>query len=149
MDFEIFRFLQFDLVVIAVVAMVLDIITGFASAVKNKDLSSSKMREGLWHKAGFCGLLILAYLVQFAMVHMELGLNFPAVDAVCIWIVVTEIVSIVENLCVINPSILNSPVGTMFRLSEDVLKEEVKELQAEAVAEEVAEKLASKKASEQ
>ncbi len=131
--------IQFDLVIIALVAMILDIITGFASALKNADLSSSKMREGLWHKAGFCGLLILAYMVQFAMFHMELGLDFPAVDAVCVWIVVTEIVSIVENLCIINPTIMDSPVGKLFRLSEGVLKEEVKELQAKETAKEVEE----------
>lgn len=132
--------IQFDLVIITLVAMILDIITGFAAALKNADLSSSKMRQGLWHKAGFCGLLVLAYMVQFAMVHMELGLDFPAVDAICVWIVITEIVSIIENLCIINPAIMDSPVGKLFRLSEDVLKEEVKELQADAVAKEVAEK---------
>lgn len=129
--------IQFDLVIITIVAMILDIITGFASALKNADLSSSKMRQGLWHKAGFCGLLILAYMVQFAMAHMELGLDFPAVDAVCVWIVVTEIVSIIENLCIINPAIMDSPVGKLFRLSEDVLKEEVKELQAKETVKEV------------
>ena len=73
-------------------------------------------------------------MVQFAMAHMELGLDFPAVDAICVWIVVTEIVSIIENLCIINPAIMDSPVGKLFRLSEDVLKEE---LQAKETAKEV------------
>lgn len=141
MEFDFASFIQLDLVVITICAMILDFITGFASAVKNADISSSKMRDGLWHKAGLCGLLILTYMVQFAMAHMELGFDFPAVDAICIWIIATEVVSIIENLCIINPQILDSPVGQLFRLSEDVLKEEVKELQAKAVAEEVAEKM--------
>ena len=107
-------------VVLVVVMMVLDIITGFAGAAKNKSIESGKMREGLWHKAGYCGLVILAFVYEVAAIWMnfevaELGLGIsvpqlPAVSAVCVFIVATEIVSIIENLCVLNPNIAKLPV---------------------------------------
>ena len=41
----------------------------------------------------------------------DLGIAVPAVSAVCVFVILTEVVSIVENLCVLNPEIKDSPVG--------------------------------------
>lgn len=105
-------------IVVITALMVLDIITGFAGAVKDKVVASGKMREGLWHKAGFFGLVALAALYEVATAWLNLELaasmgiaapELPAVDAVCVFIAVTEFVSIIENLRVINPSIASLP----------------------------------------
>lgn len=106
-------------VIAAAVMMVFDIIIGFAGAAKNKTIESGKMREGLWHKAGYFGLIILAFIYEVASLWMNfevtsLGLDFvvpelPAVSAVCLFIVATEIVSVFENLCVLNPNIARLP----------------------------------------
>lgn len=107
-------------VAIAAVMMVLDIITGFAGAAKSKAVESGKMREGLWHKAGFFGLIALAFsyevaalCINFEASSLNLGVSvpeLPAVAASCLFIVATEIVSICENLCVLNPDIAKLPV---------------------------------------
>lgn len=107
-------------IAIATVMMVLDIITGLAGAAKDKAVNSGKMREGLWHKAGYFGLIALAAVYEVATVYInfevaELGIGMtapelPAVTAVCAFVVLTEIVSIVENLCVLNPDIAKLPV---------------------------------------
>ncbi|MCI8468763.1 MAG: phage holin family protein [Eggerthellaceae bacterium] len=106
-------------IVLAVVMMLLDIISGFAGAAKMKEIASGKMREGLWHKAGFCGLILVAAVYEVGAVWLDfevqqLGLgvavpDLPAVGVVCLYVVATELVSICENLIVLNPGIANAP----------------------------------------
>lgn len=106
-------------VAVAALLMLLDIGSGFVGAFRVGEVDSAKMRDGLWHKAGFCGLILLAavYEVAAAWIDFEVAsLGFgvavpelPAVGAVCVYIVVTELVSIIENLCVLNPDIERLP----------------------------------------
>ena len=105
-------------VAVATVMMLLDMLTGFAGAAKDKAVESGKMREGLWHKAGFFGLIGLAAAWEVGSVWLNLEVSgigvtvpvLPAVGAVCTFVVATEIVSILENLCVLNPDIASLPV---------------------------------------
>lgn len=116
---------QWQPMLIAVIMMALDIIFGFAGACKNNDIRSDKMREGLWHKAGFCGLIILAFAYEVASswVNFEADLTgigitmpvLPAVTAICLFVVATEVVSILENLCELNPKIAELPVFDAFK----------------------------------
>ncbi len=68
-----------NLLIATVLCMALDVATGVAGAVKAGALKSGKMREGLWHKAGFFGLIALAYLLEFAASVADLGISVPAV----------------------------------------------------------------------
>ncbi len=105
-------------VAVATVLMALDVATGFAGAAKNKALESGKMREGAWHKAGFFGLIGLAAVWEAGSLWLGsevsgLGIavpDLPAVGAVCTFVVATEIVSVLENLCALNPDIASLPV---------------------------------------
>lgn len=116
---------QWQPMLIAVIMMALDMIFGFAGACKNNDIRSDKMREGLWHKAGFCGLIILAFIyevgstwINFEAGVADLGVTMPilpAVTAICLFVVATEIVSILENLCELNPKIAKLPVFDAFK----------------------------------
>ena len=78
------------------VLIVLDYLTGLMKAAMQHDISSEKMRLGLWHKSG----LILVV---------------PA----AVYIAVTEISSILENLGEINPEIADSPLLRLFRSRKD------------------------------
>ncbi len=107
------------------VLMVLDIATGFAGAVKQGVVESGKMREGLWHKAGFVGLVILAIVwevvamwINFDAVSKGTGAivpELPAVSGVCAFIALIELVSVCENLCVLNPHIADLPFMKQMR----------------------------------
>ncbi len=107
-------------VVVASLMMALDVVTGFAGAVKSRNIQSGKMREGLWHKAGFFGLISLAFVYEVAAAWMNfeadaMGLGvavpeLPAVSGACIFIVATEVVSVCENLCTLNPDVAKLPV---------------------------------------
>ena len=64
--------MDFHVLIITAVMIVLDVVVGFAGAVRNKDVQSAKLRDGLWHKAGFVGLIALAYVTQYATLYADL-----------------------------------------------------------------------------
>ena len=72
-------------VMAAMVMMVMDIITGFAGAVVTGSVSSTKMREGIGHKAMLVMLVVLAILVQTFSLHIgDLGWSIPMILPVCV-----------------------------------------------------------------
>ncbi len=106
--------MDYQIIIVAAIMMVLDVVFGFAEAVRQKDIQSEKLRNGLWHKAGFVGLIVLAYVIEYTAQYADLGFDVPTVLAVCIYVIVTEIVSVFENLCVLNPHLVESPLGALF-----------------------------------
>ena len=99
---------------VAFALIVLDYITGIVKAVCNKNLSSSKMREGLWHKCGFVLAICLAWVIECGEQHVTLPFTVPVLVAVCTYIIVTEITSIIENLGQINPELQSSKFLEIF-----------------------------------
>lgn len=86
--------------------MLADIVSGFIRAWHDNDLRSRALRNGLFHKAAFLGLIGVAQLTELAADKMpEIELNVPIVAASCAYIVLTELVSVLENLRGINPDI--------------------------------------------
>ena len=92
-------------------AMLLDMITGFAKGLKNFKIQSSVMRAGLWHKFGFIALIASAVLLIACAKIVELPFEVPLLEATCVFIILTEAVSIFENACELNPAIAYSPLG--------------------------------------
>lgn len=91
---------------IACAFMLADILTGFIKAWHDNDLQSRALRNGLFHKAAFLGLIGVAQLTELAADKMpEIELNLPITGAICAYIVLTELVSVLENLRAINPDI--------------------------------------------
>lgn len=125
--------MDFHVLIITAVMIVLAVVVGFAGAIKQKDVQSEKLRNGLWHKAGFVGLIALAYVIEYTAQYAELGFEVPTVLAVCAYVIVTEIVSVFENLCVLNPNLVDSPLGAIFRKTPKVVEaEEADELAEDA-----------------
>lgn len=86
--------------------MILDIVSGVFKAAKKGDLSSSKMREGLYHKGGYIIALVAAWLVEVFVLHIpDIGFTVPLLIPACVYIVSTEIVSVLENVSAVNPYI--------------------------------------------
>lgn len=96
--------------------MVMDLVTGVMQAIANKTLDSTKMRAGLWHKCGFIMIVILAMLVEWAMQFIDLGFTLPLFVPVCVFIILTEIVSIFENVCQLSPELANSKLAQLFNI---------------------------------
>ena len=51
-------------VIVALIFNALDLVTGLVSAVKTKDIQSSKLRDGLFKKVGFIFCYFVAWLVD-------------------------------------------------------------------------------------
>lgn len=99
--------------------MLLDIVTGLIKSFKARDYTSSVMREGLYHKCGYVLCIMLAVIVDYAQGYMDLGINIPLIEAVCSYIALNEVGSIIENLALINPELLPDKLKSYFgKLSE-------------------------------
>lgn len=86
--------------------MVGDIISGLIKAWHDHDIKSNMLRHGLFHKIAFIGVIFLSQALEWtADMIPEIDLNMPLTSAVCAYVILTEIVSILENLKAINPDI--------------------------------------------
>lgn len=93
------------LVLIWIVCMVLDYVSGSLASVKAHEWNSQRAREGLWHKGGMILIVIVSAigdLVLRLLLHMD-GLRLPLdytvflCPVVLVWYVLTELGSILEN----------------------------------------------------
>lgn len=93
-------------VVLWLIAMVLDYITGTWAAMAHGEWSSAVARQGLWHKLGSIVAILVAGLVDIAIsvvVHLDLGFDMPfdyktlILPLVALWYALTELGSIIEN----------------------------------------------------
>lgn len=91
---------------LALAFMVIDVFTGVLKAVKNKELNSTKAREGIYKKASFILFIAFGYLADYAMNYVNMGFNLPAAATICTLIIVTEAISVLENLGQINPDLV-------------------------------------------
>lgn len=90
------------MLIMALIGIVFDITTGFLKAGYLKEINSKSLREGLYHKITeiiiLSGGLLLDHAASYAGLDFELNI-FPWLS---LYILITEIISILENLCEIN-----------------------------------------------
>ena len=91
---------------LALAFMMIDVFTGVLKAVKNKELNSTKAREGIYKKASFILFIAFGYLADYAMDYVNMGFNLPAAATICTLVIVTEAISVLENLGQINPDLV-------------------------------------------
>ena len=101
--------------IITGIFILLDMITGHVKAFKEKNYTSSIMREGLFHKCGSILCVVFASLVDYAQTVVDLGLKVPVTIPVCIYIITMEIGSIIENVVTINPQIMPEKLKAYFQ----------------------------------
>lgn len=94
--------------------IVLDFVTGLVKAFYTHTFSSTKMREGLFHKAGLMLVVVLGVLVDYAQGYLDLGISVPVSAAVCTYIILMEIGSILENVCKIYPDLMPDKLAKLF-----------------------------------
>ena len=109
---------QFYPIIIALVFNALDIITGIISAFKNKDIKSSKLRDGLFKKVGFILCYFVAWLIDAEGSLIGFQLGTPILPVIILYVCATELVSILENICKINPDILPEKLMELFHISD-------------------------------
>lgn len=88
------------------VFIVLDIVSGIIKAYKEKAYDSTIMREGLYHKCGTILCVSLGVLVDYTQTIVDIGVTIPVANTICVYIILMECCSIMENICAINPDIV-------------------------------------------
>ena len=123
-------------VIIWIVCVALDYISGTAAARKRGEWSSAVAREGLWHKLGeiFAVLvaalsdIALSVIVQGSGIHIGLEIGPIVTPVVLLWYIITELGSIIENA-----GLLGAPIPAWLQKS---LKDYKKKLDAQQGVEE-------------
>lgn len=95
--------------------MLLDIVTGVVKGAKEKNLSSSIMREGAFHKTGSMLCIVFGVAVDYGQTVLDLGITVPVALGLCTYIAVMECGSIIENLGAINPELLGDTFKGFFQ----------------------------------
>lgn len=108
---------QFYPIMIALVFNAVDIVTGIISALRNKDIESNKLRDGLFKKVGFILCYFVAWLVDTQGDVIGFHLDVSILPVIIIYVCTTELVSILENICKINPDLLPDKLMQIFHLT--------------------------------
>ena len=84
---------RYWILLLPVILMAADIVTGWIQATINGTWDSTKMRKGLYRKSGELLVIVVTYTVSVAV-----SLPFDAAAFVAGYIIVMEILSVCENL---------------------------------------------------
>ena len=91
-------------IAVLVAVMVIDYISGMVSAKKTGDLSSRLGVIGILKKVGYLALvavgMVVDYLISSALtqVGINIQINYCFAMIIVIWLIVNELISILENL---------------------------------------------------
>lgn len=83
--------------------IVFDVVTGLIKAGYNGNYNSAIMRQGGFHKSMEVMAMAVAYFVEYAVAYVNIGVDVPAVAGVTVYICIMELISILENICAVNP----------------------------------------------
>ena len=98
-----------------------DIITGWIQATINSCWDSTKMRKGLYRKGGEMLVVVLAYVIYIALsIHVEI------VKGVAVYIVIMELVSVIENLDLAGVPMPTWITHRLKKIADELIKEEDK-----------------------
>lgn len=96
-----------------------DVVTGILKGLYNEGLNSTILRKGLFHKLSEVLAVIAGWLAEYGAKYVNIHIPIPLLSVVATYICIMEAISIIENLCEINPSL-----GKLFKPYLAKLKEE-------------------------
>lgn len=107
------------IILVALVFNGLDLITGIVGALRDgEQIKSSKLRDGLFKKVGFIFCYILGIMINYAENFLALPFGVYLVPVICTYAIITEVVSIIENISKINPDILPDKLKSLIGYNE-------------------------------
>lgn len=89
----------------------LDVFFGIVNALLHKEFRSDAMREGLGHKSVSFGAMVVAAIVDGTIMGgLDLGYPAPVLVAVCVYLALMEISSLLETWGKLWPAFADSPI---------------------------------------
>lgn len=104
------------------ILIIMDIVCGTVAAMRNRELCSSIAREGMYNKIGEAMFLLSGIIANeiLAMPPFDgLGISPDIAYLVAAYIAWMELVSILENICKINPELPFAKILMMFNIDVD------------------------------
>lgn len=95
------------IILVALIFNGMDLLTGIVGALRNgEQIKSNKLRDGLFKKVGFVFCYALGIAINYAETYLTLPFGVDLVPVICTYAIITEVVSIIENISKINSDIL-------------------------------------------
>lgn len=110
-------------------AIVFDLLSGLLKAFATKSVSTTVMRQGIYHKSAIMLVVLLAIGCEYITGYIDLGFTFDGKLTVGVTTVIClmEIMSILENLAEVNPDIKGTKLMAFFSSSKTEQRSEQKE----------------------
>ena len=108
--------------IVVLIFIVFDIVTGVIKAVYKGDINSTYLRQGLYHKLSEIFGVIMGILLEYGATYIELGIDLHLTNIISTYICAMELISIIENICEVNPTL-----GKLFKPYLEKLKGEYKD----------------------
>lgn len=121
-----------DLSIVCGILIIMDIVCGVVAALRNRELCSSIAREGMYNKIGevmFLFIGIIANKILAIPPFDTLGISPNIAYLVAAYIAWAELVSILENICKINPDLPFAKILMMFNIDVDSEEQDTVELE--------------------
>lgn len=101
---------EFQIIVVPLVLCAVDVASGYIAAMRTGTVNSTVMRDGMWNKMGEVFAIVVGKAVEicisiFGTDFVGVQMNVPVCTAVCAYLSLYEITSIVENIGKMNPAI--------------------------------------------
>ena len=115
-------------IIILIVAMIIDYVTGMMSAWLNSELSSKKGIKGIVKKISYLALVAVAMIVDWLIfqglqqINVDLHYSVFFAVLVTVWLIINELISVLENL-----SRMGVPIPNFLKKIIDRLKNTVDE----------------------
>lgn len=91
-------------IIILIIAMIIDYVTGMMSAWLNAELSSKKGIKGIVKKISYLALVAVAMIVDWLIfqglqqINVDLHYSVFFAVLVTVWLIINELISVLENL---------------------------------------------------
>ncbi len=113
------------LLVAVMLLTVADVIFGILNALVHKDFQSSKMREGIAHKSTTAGAILVGCVIDGTITAgVDLGYPAPVLAAICGYIILMEVASLLETFGKLNPQFQGSPIYQLLAAAHVVAEEQ-------------------------
>lgn len=106
------------------ILILLDIVFGIGNALASHTYSSEKMRQGIGHKCTELGFMLVGVVVDGTIAGgFDLGYTAPVLTAICAYLCIMEIGSLLETFALMNPQLAGSAVFKLLE-STHIIEEE-------------------------
>ena len=107
-----------EAIVVALSLNLFDLVSGFIGAIKNKDIKSSKLRDGMFKKVGFIFCYVLAYILDSEGNAIGFSVGVKLLPIIITYVCITEVVSILENISKINSDLMPEILKDLFHINK-------------------------------